>query len=179
MHALIAVHLEGPAPCLEVNNGELCGHVATVRANSISGVAITVNEIGEATVVMPGSHVGVVEVEDCLLLIDEGAGRGYPLNLTGSLVWQLLGSPAPLGELIEDLSAAYGAERPDVAHDVIGLVRNFGSLGLLEGVFRSLESVPIDIEFVDDDECNEPDAAGGRRDDAGFDARYLAAPPNA
>lgn len=142
------------------------------------GVAITVNEIGESTVVVPGRHVGVVEVEDCLLLIDEGAGRGYPLNLTGSLVWQLLGSPAPLGELIEDLSAAYGAARPHVAHDVLGLVRNLGSLGLLEGVFRSLESVPIDLEFVDD-ECSEPDADGGRPDCPDFDARYLAAPPNA
>ncbi|MGH9178397.1 MAG: PqqD family protein [Acidimicrobiales bacterium] len=142
-------------------------------------MAITVHEIGEATVVVPGDHVGVVEVEDCLLLVDEGAGRGYPLNITGSLVWQLLGSSAPLGELIEDLSAVFGAPRPDVAHDVIGLVRTFGSLGLLDGVFRSLESVPIDIEFVDADDCDAPDAPDARLDGPGLDTRYLAAPPNA
>lgn len=141
---------------------------------------ISAAEIDEATVVVPGSHVGVVEVEDRILLVDESAGRGHALNPTATLVWRLLGSPAPLGELIEELSGAFGVPRREVGHSVIGLVRNLGALGLLDGVFRSLESVPIDLEFVDPVDCEEPQPAGGGGLAASeFDARYLAAPPNA
>lgn len=137
-------------------------------------------DIGEDTVVVPGSHVGVVEIEDRILLVDEAAGRGHALNPTATLVWRLLGTRVALGELIDEMSAAFSVPRREVDHSVIGLVRNLGALGLLDGVFRSLESVPIDIEFVDPDDCAEPEPpTGGRLEAPEFDAHYLAAPPNA
>lgn len=135
-------------------------------------------EIDEASIVSPGRNVGTVEVEDRVVLVDEGAGRGHALNPTGSLVWRLLGPAAPLGDLIEDLADAFGVPRPDVADSVVGLVRDFGSLGLLDGVLRNLQSVPIDIELVDIEDCDEPGESVGR-DQPGLDGRYLAAPPNA
>jgi hypothetical protein len=112
------------------------------------------------------------------VVVDEEAGRGYALNATASLVWKLLDSVSPLGDLIDDVSAAFAAPRADVAGSVHGLVRFFGELGLFDNVTRNISSVPIDIEFVDVDECGEP-IPPAAADGPSFDSRYLAAPPNA
>jgi hypothetical protein len=141
-------------------------------------VLISPDDVDDRTVPLPAPHVAIVAIDDGGLLVDEEAGRGYALNSTASLLWTLFDSASPLGDLIDDVSAAFGAPRPEVAHSVHGLVRFFGEVGLFENVTRNIASVPIDIEYVDVDECGEPippDAPEG----PSFDARYLVAPPNA
>ena len=134
------------------------------------------DDIDDRTVPIPAAHVAIVEIDDGGLLVDEEAGRGYPVNATASLLWTLLDSVSPVGELIDDVSAAFGAPRREVADSIHGLVRTFGRLGLLENVERDFASLPIDIEYVDVDECGEPVVAAAA---PSFDARYLVAPPNA
>ena len=138
---------------------------------------INPDDVDDGTVPIPAPHVAMVEIDDGGLLVDEEAGRGYALNTTASLVWTLFDAVSPIGDVIDDVSAAFGAPREDVADSVVGMVRTFGELGLFENVTRNIASVPIDIEYVDLDECGEiiPPAIDG----PSFDDRYLATLPNA
>lgn len=135
---------------------------------------IVPGDLDGSSIVVPGDHVGIVDVDDRALLVDEFAGRGYALNPTGALVWRLLDGTSALGELIDDIVDAFGASRGEIERSVIGIVGTFGELGLLDNVVRRLESVPIDIEYVDAD-CAQP---AGPAPEPTFDSRYLAAPPN-
>ena len=137
---------------------------------------ISPDEVDDRTVPIPTAHAGLVEVDDGGVLVDEEAGRGYALNATASLLWTLFDSVSPLGDVVDDVSAAYGVPREDVAGSVHGLVHFFGELGLFDNVTRSLYSVPVEIEYVDLDECGEPVPPADR---PSFGARYLEAPPNA
>lgn len=139
---------------------------------------ISPDDVDDRTVPIPSPHVALVEIDDGGVLVDEEAGRGYALNATASLLWALFDSASPLGDVIDDIGAAFGTPRGQVADSVHGLVRFFGELGLFENVTRDIASVPIDIEYVDVDECGEP-LPPGATDGPSFDDRYLAAPPNA
>jgi Coenzyme PQQ synthesis protein D (PqqD) len=141
-------------------------------------VLISPEEVDDRTVPFPAPHAALVPIDDGGVLVDEEAGRGYALNATASLVWTLFDSVSPLGDLIDDVSAAFGAPRSEVADSVHGLVRFFGEMGLFENVTRNIASVPIDIEYVDLDECGEP-IPPAAADGPSFDSRYLMAPPNA
>ena len=134
------------------------------------------DDIDERTVPLPASHVAIVEVADGGVLVDEEAGRGYPVNSTASLIWKLLDSVSPIGEIIDDVSSTFGTARSDVAANVVSLARTFGELGLFDNVSRNPASIPIDIEYVDLDACGEPVQAGATEPP---DERYLAAPANA
>lgn len=134
------------------------------------------DKIDEGTVPVPASRGAIVDVDDGGLLVDEEAGRAYPLNPTATLVWKLLDSVSPVGELIDDVSAAFGVPRSAVAEDVHDLIRTFGHLGLLENVSRSLMSLPIDIQYADDT-CLEPVPPGF--EEPSYDDLYLPVPPNA
>ncbi len=132
-------------------------------------------DIDDLTVPVPAAHAAIVEIGDGGLLVDEEAGRGYPVNATASLLWSLLDSVSTVGELIDDVSATFGSSRSEVAGSVHGLMRTFGELGLLRNVARDVASMPVDIEYVDLDECGETVVTI----EASFDRRYLAGAPNA
>ncbi len=134
------------------------------------------DDVDDGTVPVPAAHAALVEIDDGGLLVDEESGRGYALNATASLLWKLFDSVSPLGDLIDDVCAVFGAPREEVTFSVHGLVRFFGDVGLLKNVTRSLSSLPIDIEYIDVDECGEPIPPGPR---PSFDDRYVDAPPNA
>ena len=136
------------------------------------------DDIDDRTVPLPAAHVAIVEVGDGGVLVDEEAGRGYPVNSTASLIWQLLDSVSPIGDIVDDVTSTFGAPRADVAANVHSLVRTFGELGLLDNVSRDPASIPIDIEYVDLSACGEP-VRPGAADAQPPDERYLAAPPNA
>ena len=136
------------------------------------------DEIDEQTVPVPATHVAIVDVDDDGLLVDEEAGRGYPVNATASLLWKLLDSVSPVGDLIDDVSAAFNVPRSAVADSVHDLIRTFGHLGLLENVSRSFASVPIDVEYADPNACHES-VPPGAAEERPFDQRYLPVPPNA
>jgi hypothetical protein len=142
----------------------------------VSEALIDPSEITEATVIRPAPHVGVVEVDDRVVLVNEPSGQAHALNPTAAAVWWSLGEPLSVGALIDELEAVYGAPRDVIGRDVTDLVRNLGAMGLLAGVSRDVASLPIDIEFASSDEC-DPDASDASSNPR-FDDRYLAAPPN-
>ncbi len=136
------------------------------------------DDIDARTVPLPAAHVALVQVDDGGVLVDEEAGRGLALNATASLLWSLLDSVSPIGDLVDDVSDVFGTPREEVEDSIVELVRFFGEFGLFTNVARDSAAVPIDIEYVDVDECGEsipPSAAAGPT----IDDRYLAAPPNA
>ncbi|MEW6471648.1 MAG: PqqD family protein [Actinomycetota bacterium] len=137
---------------------------------------ISPDEIDDRTVPVPTAHAALVEIDDAGVLVDEAAGRGYALNATASLLWKLFDSNSSLGEVIDDITAVFDVPRQEIADSVHGLVRFFGEMGLFDNVTRNVASLPVDIEYVDIDECGEPIPPGPQPT---FDARYLEAPPNA
>lgn len=140
-------------------------------------MSIAAGEVDETTVVAQGPHVGTVDVGDRVVLVDEATGRGWALNPTGALIWRLYDGASPLGELVDDLTDVLGGPRGEVAASVVGLTSFLGDVGLLDGVLRSIFSVPIDVQYVDVDELGNivQDSASTT---PSFDSRYLAAPPN-
>lgn len=141
-------------------------------------MSIAPGQVDETTVVAPARHVGTVAVGERAVLVDESAGRGWALNASGALIWRLFDGKSPLGDLVNDLSDVLGAPRHEVADSVVGLASFLGELGLLDGVLRNLASVPVDIEYVDVDDCGEVIPAADLPAVPTFDSRYLAAPPN-
>lgn len=141
-------------------------------------MVIRPEELDEWTVLVPAPHVAIVEIDDGGLLVDEEAGRGYPVNATAALLWKLLDSVTPIGALIDDVSAAFDTSRPAVAESVYGLAQTFGHLGLFENVSRTFTSLPVDIHYADPNRCDEP-APAGSPGQVRFDGRYLPVPPNA
>jgi hypothetical protein len=140
-------------------------------------MVIRPDDVDDRTVPLPASHVALVKIDDGGVLVDEEAGRGYALNATASLLWTLFDSESPLGDLIDDVSTIFEVPRQEIAGSVHGMVRFFGEVGLFRNVTRNIASIPIDIEYVDPDECREPTPPGRAR--PSFDDRYLPAPPNA
>ena len=134
------------------------------------------DDIDERTVPIPAAHVAFVRVDDGGVVVDEEAGRGYALNATASLLWTLLDSVSSLGELVDDVSDVFGVARDEVEDRVHATVRFFAEMGLFKNVTRRIESVPIDLEYVDLDECGEPISPGPTPT---FDDRYMDVPPNA
>lgn len=125
----------------------------------------------------PGSHVRELDVSGVALLVDEEAGKAHALNGSATVVWRMLRHDPRIGLLIDDLAKAFDEERGTIADGVVSLLQNLGSLGFLENVTRSIDSIPIDIEMVPpDDDCEEP--ATGSQADVDFDERYLRTPPN-
>jgi hypothetical protein len=139
-------------------------------------VVIRPEEIDDSTVPVPAAHVAFVPVDDGGVVVDEAAGRAYALNASASLLWTLFDSVSPLGELVADVSDVFGAPTEEVGDRVHALVRFFAEVGLFTNMTRRIESVPIDVEYVDVDECGEPIPPGPTPT---FDARYLKAPLNA
>jgi coenzyme PQQ synthesis protein D (PqqD) len=139
-------------------------------------VLIHPEDIDDRTVPVPATHVAFVPVDDGGVIVDEAAGRGYAVNASASLLWTLLDAVSPLGAVVDDVSDVFGAPREEVQDRVHATVRFFAELGLFNNVTRRIESVPIDVEYVDLDECGEPVPPGPAPT---FDERYVKSPPNA
>jgi peroxiredoxin len=82
-------------------------------------------------------EISYVEVDDELVLAAPADGTRFDahwLDRTASVVWQTFDGVASLGELIDDLADAFGADREVVAGDVLDLARTLGRAGLLDGI---------------------------------------------
>lgn len=132
-------------------------------------------QIDTRSTLRPGQHVGEAEVDDGLVLVDELAARALALNPSAALIWRCLDGVAPLGEIIEDLSEAFGVDTEVVGHDVVATVQDLGAFGLLEGVAIRPELLPVEIQYVGDADCTEPADATGT---PALGERYLAVPPD-
>ena len=62
------------------------------------------------------------------------ASDAHWLDRTASVVWNAFDGATPLGALIDEIAAAFHADRDVVRDDVLDLTRTLGRAGLLEGV---------------------------------------------
>jgi peroxiredoxin len=97
------------------------------------GQTLTPEDIDGSFVPVPGSGVLTLPVGTEMVITDT-AGHVHVLNPTAALVWQSLDGEHSLDTLAESLSSATGADLSQVSQDVIGLTRELGRMGLLEGV---------------------------------------------
>ena len=97
------------------------------------GQTLTPEDIDGSFVPVPGSGVLTLPVGAEMVITDSG-GHVHMLNPTAALVWQSLDGEHSLDTLAEELSSATGADLSRVSQDVIGLTRELGRMGLLDGV---------------------------------------------
>lgn len=95
---------------------------------------IEADEIDGSFVPRALSEVAWIEIDGEAVLLVEGTTRLHWLNPTGTVVWNYLDGSVALDELSDELSSAFGVERDVIFQDVLGVVREFGKAGLLEGV---------------------------------------------
>ena len=85
----------------------------------------------------PRADVSFVEVDNELVVAapaGPSASDAHWLDRTASIVWNAFDGVTPLGELVDELADAFGADRDVVRDDVLELTRTLGRAGLLDGV---------------------------------------------
>lgn len=80
-----------------------------------------------------------------VVVTDEVSGASASLDALGWLVWQCLDGRTPLQQIVQELAEAFGASAEVVGDDVMGLMRQVGRLGLLEGFAAAAEQT-VDAE---------------------------------
>ena len=98
---------------------------------------LAADDIDETFVPRPRAEVSFVEVDDELVVaapVGPFASDAHWLDRTASIVWNAFDGVTSLGELVDDLAAAFGADRDLVRDDVLELTRTLGRAGLLDGV---------------------------------------------
>lgn len=85
--------------------------------------------------------VASVVLEGEAVLLDP-AGNVHVLSPSGTAVWESLDETTTIDGLVAGLSEAYGVGADVLARDVIGLIKDFGSKGLLGEPGGSAVSAP-------------------------------------
>jgi hypothetical protein len=75
--------------------------------------------------------VASAELDGELVLYDEDRRRLIVLNETAALVWSSCDGTRTVGEMIDEIAAAYTMERENVAEDVTGLIDDLMTEDLL------------------------------------------------
>ncbi len=116
------------------------GRAGEARRPARRGVGVTELEPGdidEAFVPRPRGDVSFVELDNELVVAAPAgpfASDAHWLDRTASVVWNAFDGVTPLGVLVDELAAAFGADRDVVRDDVLELTRTLGRAGLLDGV---------------------------------------------
>ena len=101
-------------------------------------VAFTADDIDETFVPRHNALVSYVELDDELVVAAAPDGSrhfdAHWLDRSAALIWSNFDGIVSLGELIDELSDAFGTDRGIVRDDVLDLARTLGRAGLLEGV---------------------------------------------
>jgi len=80
-----------------------------------------------------------VQVGPEIVVIGGQLDNSHVLNETASLVWRCLDGEVTLNELAKELSDATGANADQILADIVGLSRQLGTLGFLEGVMPPMQ----------------------------------------
>jgi hypothetical protein len=78
------------------------------------------------------SDLGIQAVEDEMIVLDHGAQQIHQLNTTASFIWRRCDGQHTVRDIADALTRAFDVGR-DAAHDaVVGSLRQFNDLGLLQ-----------------------------------------------
>ncbi len=73
-------------------------------------------------------------VDDGLVMMDLGNGKYFHLDRIGLDIWNRIEAPRRVGDLCADLQEIYSAEPETIHHDVIDLLRDLHTNGLVHEV---------------------------------------------
>ncbi len=98
---------------------------------------LAADDIDETFAPRPRGDVSFVEVDSELVVaVPTGpfVSDAHWLDRTASIVWNAFDGITSLGALVDELAAAFGADRDVVRDDVLELTRTLGRAALLDGV---------------------------------------------
>lgn len=81
---------------------------------------------------IPVAGLVSAQVDDTTVIMNVGTGTYFGLEGTGLLIWQLLGEPTSVGDVIDTLVAEYGVPRHVCAPDVVKFLMQLDELGLIQ-----------------------------------------------
>lgn len=90
--------------------------------------------IGRDVVPRKPEAVAAVELDGEAVVYHEEHDSVHTLNATATIVWQWLDGATPLGQVINELAAAFDAAPTAIERDVVELVGELARQGLLEGL---------------------------------------------
>jgi hypothetical protein len=85
--------------------------------------------------------VASVELDGETVILDEREDSLHLLNPTAATIWRCLDGAGTVGELISDLSEAFGSDPQTIRHDVSALLADFAAQGLIESDSESTRAV--------------------------------------
>ena len=79
-------------------------------------------DITGATIIARSPSVLTSEVDGEIIMMSIGQGRYFGLNDIASDIWQRIDPPRAFDDLVDQLAAAYSADRATIAADVLALL---------------------------------------------------------
>jgi thiol-disulfide isomerase/thioredoxin len=115
--------------------------------------SVPANAIDEGFVPRVRPDVIFVELDGELVITaclndDDQQFDTHWLDRIASVIWRCFDGQSSLGDLADDLSKAFDADRDTVLRDVVSLTRTLGEGGLLEGVARRVPLGPAQPEGI-------------------------------
>lgn len=89
-------------------------------------------ELTESSVIKAVDHQTSAEVDGENVVLDLEEGVYYGLNPVGTQVWKRIQEPAPIGEIVTDLTAEYDVDYERCFDDVVSLLQDLSENGLIE-----------------------------------------------
>jgi hypothetical protein len=94
-------------------------------------------KLGLESIYVPSEDIVSREIEGEILIVPLISGIGdvedelFSLNETGKIIWDRLDGEKSLGDLVNELSAEFGAPAEEIEEDVIGFVAELLKRGIL------------------------------------------------
>ena len=82
-------------------------------------------------VLRPSPDVVFRELDAESVVLDLSSGRYFGLNAVGTRVWQLIGEGQAVDRLIKTVAAEYDADETTIARDVLALLEDLKTRGLV------------------------------------------------
>lgn len=96
--------------------------------------ALSPDDIDASFVPRRRDRIATAELDGEAVLYDEDSGRIHALDTIATVVWSCFDGTASVRSIAEGLAGAFAADWVVVENDVLALVRQLGSEGVLAGV---------------------------------------------
>lgn len=100
-------------------------------------------KVGDDSVPTRLQSAARVEVDGETVLLNSATGALHLLNDAGAAIWSLVDGARTVSAIVTELSAASGAPRDRVAHDVHEFLTRLAGMGLLESADGHMASAPL------------------------------------
>jgi hypothetical protein len=102
--------------------------------------ALSTLELTPRSIARPRAGVLAREVGGEMVLLDVEAGTYFGLNEVGTRVWALLAEGVSFSELEVRMLAEFEVDRPTLAADLHGLLRDLAEQGLIDVILPDLSA---------------------------------------